>query len=59
VLSRRVAEEMGSGLAKAGRLLPLEVEGAEEDAYLLYAVEAVVDCVDTRRSSKPKKAGAR
>lgn len=57
VLSRRVAEALGDELSKAGRLLPVEVEGAEEGAYLLYAVEAVVDCVDTRRSSKPKKGG--
>jgi hypothetical protein len=57
VLSRRVAEALEDDLLKAGRLLPVEVEGAEEGAYLLYAVEAVVDCVDPRRSSKPKKGG--
>ncbi|MGC0330111.1 hypothetical protein RKD23_003101 [Streptomyces sp. SAI-170] len=57
VLSRRVAESLGEDLGKAGRMLPVEVEGAEEGAYLLYAVGAVVDCVDVRRSSKPKKGG--
>ncbi|NSL43217.1 hypothetical protein HO151_03145 [Streptomyces sp. 8P21H-1] len=64
VFGRRVADLVRDELRAAGTYLPVVPEGAEksEDAgekglpdYVLYAVEKVVDCVDTRRSSKPKK----
>ncbi|WP_330283135.1 hypothetical protein [Streptomyces sp. NBC_00588] len=56
VLSRRLAESMGEGLAAAGSLVPVEIDAAAKgDEYFLFVVEAVVDCLDLRRSSKPKK----
>ncbi|MFF4401437.1 hypothetical protein [Streptomyces sp. NPDC001480] len=57
VLSRRLAESFGDDLAAAGRLVPVDIEGAKDDEYFLYLVERVVDCLDTRRSSKPKRSG--
>lgn len=51
-----VVEALRDDLLKAGRMMPVEIDGGEEGAYLFYAVEAVVDCVDQRRSSTPKKA---
>jgi hypothetical protein len=56
VLSRRLAESMGEGLAAAGSLVPVEIDAAaKDDEYFLFVVEAVVDCLDLLRSSKPKK----
>ncbi|MBD0844831.1 hypothetical protein, partial [Streptomyces sp. TRM68416] len=56
VLSRRLAEALGEELLEAGRLIPVEIAGAGgQGEYFLYVVEAVVDCVDPRRSAKPKK----
>ncbi|MFF0205519.1 hypothetical protein [Streptomyces sp. NPDC005017] len=59
VLSARLADALGEDLRRAGRLAPVEIEGTDEGAYLFCAVEAVVDCVDPRRSSRPKKATGR
>lgn len=56
MFSRRLADRLGDQLEKAGRLMPVRIEGAAADDYLLYVVEPLVDCVDTRRSSQPKKA---
>ncbi|MFF0104771.1 hypothetical protein [Streptomyces hirsutus] len=58
VFSNRVADLLAGELAAAGRYLPVFPEGADPEAepeYALYLVEKVVDCVDPRRSSKPKK----
>ncbi|MXM62307.1 hypothetical protein GR925_02285 [Streptomyces sp. HUCO-GS316] len=55
VLSRRLAESLGDALLAAGRLVPVDIEGAKDDEYFLYLVEQVVDCLDLRRSSKPKR----
>lgn len=60
VLSRRVAEALWDDLTAVGRLLPVhtDTDPPGEDgtaAYLLFAVADVVDCLDTRRSSKPKR----
>ena len=56
VLSRRLAELLGEEiLLRAGALLPLWIDGVEQDEHRLYVVEQVVDCVDLRRSSKPKR----
>ncbi|MEV5438668.1 hypothetical protein AB0K80_22015 [Streptomyces sp. NPDC052682] len=55
VLSRRIADAMREELLAAGRLIPVHIEGADAGAYLCYAVEAVVDCVDVARSSRPKR----
>lgn len=56
ILSRRLADLLADELATAGSFVPVHIEGGESD-YLLYLVEAVVDCLDTRRSSKPRKSG--
>jgi hypothetical protein len=58
VFSRRVADLVAGDLSAAGKCLPVHPEGTDpqgEPDYLLYLVEKVVDCVDLRRSSKPKK----
>lgn len=55
VLSRRLAEGLGEALEEAGSLVPVDIEGAKGDEYVLYLVEQVVDCLDPRRSSKPRK----
>ncbi|MFC8200403.1 hypothetical protein ACFUTV_34175 [Streptomyces sp. NPDC057298] len=53
--SGRIAEALRGELSSAGALVPVSIEGAESDEYFLYLVERVVDCLDTRRSSKPKR----
>lgn len=55
MFSRALADRLGDQLEKAGHLVPVRVEGAEPDDYVLYVVEPLVDCVDARRSSHPKK----
>jgi hypothetical protein len=42
-------------LSATGSLVPVEIVGAKSDEYFLYVVEQVVDCLDLRRSSKPKR----
>ncbi|MFF2851620.1 hypothetical protein ACFVT5_35605 [Streptomyces sp. NPDC058001] len=55
ILSGRVAELVREEFAPAGSFVPVHVEGAAPGAYVLFLVESIVDCLDTRRSSKPKK----
>ncbi len=56
ILSRRLIDRFGvDALRTAGPLLPVDIEGAQGDEYHLLLVEQVVDCLDLRRSSKPKK----
>ncbi|MGW6258644.1 hypothetical protein [Streptomyces sp. NPDC055085] len=61
VLSGRVAGLLADDLAEAGRFVPVATDGAAPadssgpDDYVLYLVERIVDCLDTRRSSRPKK----
>lgn len=55
VLSRRLADVLGDALLSAGRLVPVDIKGAKGEEYFLYLVEQVVDCLDLRRSSKPKR----
>ncbi|MFJ9703573.1 hypothetical protein [Streptomyces sp. NPDC101234] len=58
VLSRRLAERFGDELLSAGSLVPVEIgNGRRGDDYVLYVVDQVVDCLDPRRSSKPKRNG--
>ncbi|WP_369248419.1 hypothetical protein [Streptomyces sp. R41] len=57
VLSRRIADLLRDDLEKAGRLLPVRIEKAEADEYLLYLVEQVADCLDMERSSPPDRLG--
>jgi hypothetical protein len=55
VLSRRAVDRFGEDdLLAAGSLLPVDT-GDRADEYVLYLVEQVVDCLDRRRSSKPKR----
>jgi len=56
ILAGPLADRLREDLEKSGGLLPVRVEGAPADAYLLHLVDQVVDCVDTRASSQPKKA---
>ncbi|MFE5031226.1 hypothetical protein [Streptomyces sp. NPDC056683] len=57
ILSRRLVDRVGQErLEQAGRLVPVRTPGSEPDEYALYVVEPLVDCVDTRRSDRPKKA---
>lgn len=60
VLSRRIADLLHDELCRAGSLQPLAVADGPDsvpdaESYVLYLVESVVDCLDTRRSSKPKR----
>ncbi|MEU7277475.1 hypothetical protein AB0A69_01575 [Streptomyces sp. NPDC045431] len=55
VLSRRITDALHGDLTAAGRFVPVRTDDPEAGEFLLYAVEAVVDCLDTRRSSKAKK----
>ncbi|WP_324786352.1 hypothetical protein [Streptomyces sp. H51] len=55
VLSRRLAARFGEELSVAGSLVPVDIEGEEDDEYVLFVVDKVVDCLDLRRSSKPKR----
>ncbi|WP_189315725.1 hypothetical protein [Streptomyces brasiliensis] len=57
ILSRRLVERFGGELLTAGSLVPVDIDNAKDDEYSLYLVEQVVDCLDTRRSSKPKRSG--
>ncbi|MET9409459.1 hypothetical protein ABZX90_27390 [Streptomyces sp. NPDC002935] len=56
ILGGRLADRLRDDLEKSGSLLPVRVEGSSADEYLLHLVDQVVDCVDTRTSSQPKKA---
>ncbi|MFJ2832702.1 hypothetical protein ACIPC1_34990 [Streptomyces sp. NPDC087263] len=58
MLGRSVADALADELSAAGRLVPFVIDGnesSESDDYFVYLVERIVDCLDTRRSSKPKK----
>jgi hypothetical protein len=64
ILSRRVADLLAADLSESGPFVPVVIEAADpafpadadgSDDYVLHLVEQVVDCLDTRRSSKPKK----
>jgi hypothetical protein len=57
VLSARLVDAFGDELSAAGSLVPVDIAGAKDDTYYLYAVEQVVDCLDLIRSSKPKTSG--
>lgn len=57
MLSRRIADLLQDDFLAAGSFLPVFVEGGTTAEYVLYLVEKIVDCLDTRRSSKPKKSG--
>ncbi|WP_243744742.1 hypothetical protein [Streptomyces hainanensis] len=54
VLGPEAVAALGGGLAAAGTLLPVHT-GEAKDMYVLLLVEQVVDCLDQRRSSRPRK----
>jgi hypothetical protein len=56
VFSRRVADRLKGDLSAAGSFVPVLFDDTDTDEYFLYLVEELVDCLDIRRSSKPKKA---
>ncbi len=56
ILGGRLADRLRDDLEKSGPLLPVRVEEPSADTYLLHLVDRIVDCVDTRASSQPKKA---
>jgi hypothetical protein len=43
-------------LRTAGEFIPVHAEGVEAGAYQLYLVNSVIDCLDVKRSAKPKRA---
>ncbi|MFE2302349.1 hypothetical protein ACFXAW_29640 [Streptomyces sp. NPDC059445] len=66
VLSRRVADLLAADLSESGPFVPIVIEAADpafpadadaggSDDYVLHLVKQTVDCLDARRSSKPKK----
>ncbi|MEU6082296.1 hypothetical protein [Streptomyces sp. NPDC047108] len=57
MFSLRVVGLVGDEFSAAGSFVPVGVEdaNADDDGYVLYLVENVVDCVDVKQSSKPKK----
>ncbi|WP_434594696.1 hypothetical protein [Streptomyces sp. A5-4] len=57
ILSRRVAEALKEDLSLAGTFLPVLIDGSDTGEYVLFLVESGVDCLDERRSSKPKRSG--
>ncbi|WP_052850109.1 hypothetical protein [Streptomyces avicenniae] len=59
MLSRRLVGLLGEGLAASGDLLPVDTgdpEDVGDGAYSLLLVTEVVDCLDARRSSAPRRA---
>jgi hypothetical protein len=47
---------MADELAASSSLVPVDIDAAaKDDEYFLFVVQAVVDCLDLRRSPKPKK----
>jgi hypothetical protein len=56
VLSSRVCEQFGDELRRSGALLPVTFLNEGPTDYCLYVVDAVVDCLDASRSSKPRYA---
>lgn len=56
ILSRRLVDRFGAdALRTAGSLMPVETDDATKDEHYLLLVDQVIDCLDLRRSSKPKK----
>ncbi|MFJ9901923.1 hypothetical protein ACIRVK_03270 [Streptomyces sp. NPDC101152] len=55
ILGRRVIDQLGDRLPAAGSLVPVDIADGKDDEYFLLLVEQVVDCLDLRRSSKPKR----
>ncbi|MFR9726982.1 hypothetical protein ACL02R_27020 [Streptomyces sp. MS19] len=58
VLGSEARAALGDGLAASGDLVPVDTgdpEDTGDGAYSLLLVTRVVDCLDVRRSSKPKR----
>jgi hypothetical protein len=55
ILSRRICLKFERELSLAGSCVPVHATGIEDGAYQLYLVDVVVDCLDTKRSAKPRR----
>ncbi|MFI1111392.1 hypothetical protein ACH4TU_26070 [Streptomyces physcomitrii] len=53
VLNERAVAALGQTLGTAGRLVPVDIAGGASEAYSLYLVEAVADCLDEELSTPP------
>jgi hypothetical protein len=54
VLSRRLTELLGEEtLLRAGHLLPLRIDGVDQNEHRLFVVNQVIDCLDADSSSAP------
>ncbi|MDT0269029.1 hypothetical protein RM844_22340 [Streptomyces sp. DSM 44915] len=51
VLGPRLLPALAEAIPSAGALVPVEIDGTEAHGYHLFRVDAVVDCVDTARST--------
>ncbi|MCE7079009.1 hypothetical protein [Streptomyces sp. ST2-7A] len=55
VLSQRLTRVLGEEtLMRAGTLMPLLINGVEQNEHRLYVVGQVVDCLDVELSSEPE-----
>ena len=57
VLSRRLVEGFGEGLAATGSLIPVDIVGSNGDEYFLYLVEQVVDVWTYAGRPSPRRWG--
>ena len=55
ILSQKICDHFHEQLFRSGKLIPVSGEHLREGEYWLLFVEALVDCLDARRSTKPKK----
>ena len=54
IVSSRIADLHRADFEAAGSLLPLCIDGVQSSQWLLFLVEAVVDCLDVPNSSEPE-----
>jgi hypothetical protein len=56
MIARDIVEQVRDDFTKGGSFVPVVIDGVDGD-FDLYLVESVTDCLDERRSSKPKGSG--
>jgi hypothetical protein len=56
MIARDIVEQVRDDFTKGGSFVPVVIAGVDGD-FDLYLVESVTDCLDERRSSKPKGSG--
>lgn len=54
MLSRDIVNQVKDDFGKGGEFVPVTVDGSDS-GFDLYLVKTVTDCLDARRSSKPKR----